>query len=967
MLYKSYLTLFSCLLYSLSILSSTALATQQADFSWLPNQESDLSGYKIYYSTESGQYDQIIDVGNPGVVDGVVQATVPDLANETTYYFVATAYDADGFESDYSQEVVWTSPVEAPVTPPPPPVEEPVPPVANAMSVYLNEDNTVTGMLDGQSQDSLALSYQLVTTGSIGSVSIIDNTVGSFTYTPVANISGMDTFTYKVSDANGESNVAAVTVTINAVNDKPVAAALSFATSEDMVLTGTFSGSDIENDQLTYSIVSDPSLGSATLINEATGTFTYTPNANINGTDIFTYKVSDANGESNVAAVTVTINAVNDKPGSAALSFAVSEDMVLTGTLSGSDIENDQLIYSIVSDPSLGSVILIDETTGIFTYTPGSDLNGPDSFSYVVYDGLEHSNVATVEIVIDPVNDIPEAFDGTLDVEENVMASGILQGSDIDSSQLSFSIVSSGLLGSAAIVDPDAGTYTYTPNEGAYGDDTFQFIMSDGSGESNVASVIVHIERAEAPFAMEIGEINVDGRWVFVSFTEDFRDPVVVAKPASSNDPTPCVVRIRNVSSTGFELRLQNYDYIAAEHRLEQIGYIAIEKGSFILENGKRVEAGMFNTDLTDYPETIAFAAQFPVMPVVAASIVTENEYDAVVSRVDSVTENGFDYQMQEQEVNSPLHTFEDVAYIAWEPFSGMMGDYSFEIGVYGFEIDDQWQQVGFLQGFDRAPVFIADTQTMNGQDTANLRYAELSPTGVEIKVSEEQSFDSEADHDFEIFGFMAISVVDLEGDVDEVEEDKCTEPDRLVITPDITIRYSEDTDRVLFFDASHSFCYEIVNCVERELDCSYTWDFDGPGTVVGGNGKDIVAYMYDNVGQYEASVSLTETVSGNVATGDIVVVAESVQPELLPLDFSATVEEYTAVLSANVSEDIVQMTVFWGDRSRSEYSSPFNESIEHTYNRSRQYRLRIQALDNEGNIFNYTVRNNSYLIVEIP
>ena len=208
---------------------------------------------------------------------------------------------------------------------------------------------------------------------------------------------------------------------------------------------------------------------------------------------------------------------------------------------------------------------------------------------------------------------------------------------------------------------------------------------------------------------------------------------------------------------------------------------------------------------------------------------------------------------------------------------------------------------------------------------------------------------------------------VEIVVDTEDIEKDECTEQDRLVIIPDMAIRHSKDTDRVLFFDTRQSFCYEIVNCVKRERDCSYKWDFGGPGDVVGGNGNDDVVYRYDNVGEYEARVSMTETVSGKEAIDYILVVAEAVQPVLPPFDFSTTVEESTVILSADVSEDIVQLFVFWGDRLRSEYSSPFNESIEHTYTRSGKYRLRVQVVDNEGNIFNYTARKNANLVVEIP
>lgn len=672
MLCKLYLTLFGCLFCSLFLFHSSAFAVQQADFSWLPNQEANLTGYKIYYSTVSGQYGQTIDVGDPGVVNGVVQATVTDLVDGTTYYFAATAYDSDGFESDYSQEVVWTSPVEDPITPPP--VEEPGPPVAKDMSVYLDEDNTVAGVFDGQSQDGLPLSYHLVSTGSNGTASISDSTSGAFSYTPNANINGIDSFSYKVSDANGESLAATVTVTINSVNDQPEAAVASYTTGEDLSVRGT---------------------------------------------------------------------------------------------LFASDIDNDQLIYTVVGNPSHGSVVWTNPSSGAFTYTPDTDVSGSDTFTYVAHDGHVNSNVATVTIVVDPVNDLPNAFDGSLDVHEDEIFSGILQGSDIDSDQLTYSIVSNGYLGKATIIDPADGTYMYTPNEGAYGEDSFEFVISDGSGESNQATVAVTIEQAAPVFAMETGAVSVDGAWTFVAFAEMFREPVVVAKTASSTDLSPCVVRIRNLSPSGFEIRLQNFDYLGEEHGLEQVSYIAMEQGSFTLENGKRVEAGVFQTDLKDYLETKAFKEAFPVIPVVSTSIVTVNGGDTVVSRIDAVTENGFDYRLQEQEANTPSHTYEDVAYIALEPFSGMVGDYVFEIGVSGDEVNDQWQQFVFSQGFDRPPVLLVDMQSYHGADTANLRIAELAATGVQIKVAEEQSFDSEIVHAFESVGLVAVSMVDLNADAD--------------------------------------------------------------------------------------------------------------------------------------------------------------------------------------------------------
>lgn len=203
--------------------------------------------------------------------------------------------------------------------------------------------------------------------------------------------------------------------------------------------------------------------------------------------------------------------------------------------------------------------------------------------------------------------------------------------------------------------------------------------------------------------------------------------------------------------------------------------------------------------------------------------------------------------------------------------------------------------------------------------------------------------------------------------DAEAVQAEECEEPDRLVIVPEINIRHSKDTDRVLFFDTSRSFCYEIVNCTQSELECRYEWDFGGPGDIVGGNGKDVVVYRYDNTGEYEAHVAMSETVSGKEASDYATVTAEAVQPLPPSVAFSSSVEETTVTLSADFSEDITQLVVFWGDRNRSEFSSPFNEPVEHTYTRSGKYHLRVQLVDVEGNAFNYTARKDSNLVVEIP
>src|SRR5262249_49301519 len=144
----------------------------------------------------------------------------------------------------------------------------------------------------------------------------------------------------------------------------------------------------------------------------ANGSFTYTPNANVNGTDTFTYKANDGNLDSNVAIVTITINPVNDAPASLNDSYTTNEDTALTITSPGllvhcSDVDGDSMSAVLVSGPHVGSPTL--NANGSFTYTPNANANGIDHFTYKANDGALDSNVATVTIVVNAVNDAPVA------------------------------------------------------------------------------------------------------------------------------------------------------------------------------------------------------------------------------------------------------------------------------------------------------------------------------------------------------------------------------------------------------------------------------------------------------------------------------------------------------------------------------------------------------------------------------
>ncbi|HVF75256.1 MAG TPA: Ig-like domain-containing protein [Acidimicrobiales bacterium] len=339
------------------------------------------------------------------------------------------------------------------------------------------------------------------------------NPNGSYTYTPNANYNGADSFTYKANDGTAEGNTATVTLTVTAVNDAPVADDDSYSTNEDTPLTGNAPGvldgdSDVDGDSLSSTVLDDVDHG--TLVLNADGSFTYTPTANYNGPDAFTYTVADGNGGTDVGAVTLTVNAVNDAPVAVNDAYNTAEDtplaVVAPGVLANdSDVEGSPLTAVLGTGPANGTLAL--NADGSFTYTPNADYAGGDSFTYKANDGTSDSNVATVNLTVNPVNDAPVADDDTYNVAEDtplvVAAPGVLLGdSDADRDTLTATVLDDVDHGTLAL-NAD-GSFTYTPTAGYNGPDAFTYTVADGNGGSDTGAVALTVDSVnDAPVAAD--------------------------------------------------------------------------------------------------------------------------------------------------------------------------------------------------------------------------------------------------------------------------------------------------------------------------------------------------------------------------------------------------------------------------------------------------------------------------------
>jgi hypothetical protein len=365
-----------------------------------------------------------------------------------------------------------------------------VAPIAGNAAISTAEDITFNGSVTATDADAGdTITYSLVGAASNGTATV--NADGTISYVPNANFNGSDSFTFKATDAAGaDSNIATVTVTITAANDAPVANAGSLTVAEDSgANAGTVSGSDIDGDALSYALAGNAGNGSVTV--NADGSYTYTPNADFNGSDSFTFVANDGTVDSAAATVSITVTPVNDAPVANAGSLTVAEDSgANAGTVTGSDIDGDALTYAKASDPVNGTVTV--NTDGTFSYTPNADFNGSDSFTFTASDGTLSSAAATVSITVTPVNDAPVATAGSLTVAEDSGANaGTVSGSDIDGDALSYALASNASNGSVT-VNAD-GSYTYTPNADFNGSDSFTFVANDGTVDSATATVSITV------------------------------------------------------------------------------------------------------------------------------------------------------------------------------------------------------------------------------------------------------------------------------------------------------------------------------------------------------------------------------------------------------------------------------------------------------------------------------------------
>ncbi|HVZ21325.1 MAG TPA: Ig-like domain-containing protein, partial [Vicinamibacterales bacterium] len=370
-------------------------------------------------------------------------------------------------------------------------------PLANGGTLQLNEDTAASVVLVATDPDGDTLGFTIVAAPAHG---VLSGVAPNLTYTPAPDFNGSDSFTFKANDGQSDSNVAAVAITVLPVNDRPVADSRPLVLAEDTAASVILSGSDVDGDALTFSVVNGPGHGA---LSGTAPNLTYTPAANYNGPDAFTYVASDGSLTSAAATVSITVTPVNDAPVAIDRSYSVSEGSTVAITLTGSDVDGDALTFQRLTSPSNGS---LTGTAPNFVYRPNANFNGVDSFTFTASDGQATSAPGTIAINVTNLNFAPVANSAAAQTNEDVPVVVTLTASDQDGDPLAFSIVAPpqhGTLGSVASTGNGTATVNYTPAENYNGLDSFTFKARDtASADSNVATISLTIHSVnDAPTA----------------------------------------------------------------------------------------------------------------------------------------------------------------------------------------------------------------------------------------------------------------------------------------------------------------------------------------------------------------------------------------------------------------------------------------------------------------------------------
>jgi gliding motility-associated-like protein len=314
------------------------------------------------------------------------------------------------------------------------------------------------------------------------------NPDGTYTFTPAPGFSGTSTFTYQVCNQFGACSTATVTVTILA---PPVANNDTAITPINTPVNSTV----VPNDNLpaggvyTFTVTTPPPASEGTVTMNPDGTYTFTPAPGFSGTSTFTYQVCNQFGACSTATVTVTILAApvaNNNTAITPVNTPVNSTVVPNDVLPAGGVYT----FTVTTPPPASEGTVTMNPDGTYTFTPAPGFSGTSTFTYQVCNQLNQCSTATVTVTILAP---PVANNDTIGTTPSTPVNGGVSGNDNlpTGGTYTFTVTTPPSNGGVTM-NPD-GTYTYTPNMGFVGTDTFTYQVCNQLGQCSTAIVTVTV------------------------------------------------------------------------------------------------------------------------------------------------------------------------------------------------------------------------------------------------------------------------------------------------------------------------------------------------------------------------------------------------------------------------------------------------------------------------------------------
>ena len=422
--------------------------------------------------------------------------------------------------------------------------------------------------------------------------------------------------------------------------------------------------SDADGDTLTIESFTQGTNGSVVI---SGSNLVYTPSANFNGSDSFTYTINDGTGLTDTATVSVTVTAVNDNPVANDDSATTEEDVAVTISLvaNDTDIDGDSLSIESVGTASNGSVV--NNGNGTVTYTPNAGFFGSDSFTYVVSDGSA-TDTATVRVTVTEVTTSEQVigYAGTAIDVTHVWKTINLPNDFVNPVVVAGGATRDG--GHQGVVRVRSVTNNsfqirfqeWDYRDGRHTTEDIGFLVMEAG-----------VHRLTDGTNLVAGSVDLTNEsFRNTAFGTTFvTPPLIISQVMTNNDPAAVTERIRNVSTEDFQIQLNEEEAADRLHGTEQVGFVAIDTG--IATSGNiSLNALKTGNTVTHRNSTINFGSiDGAVNPVVLSDMQTRDGRDAATVRHRSQTSTSVTVFVEEEgSRDSELgHTTEVVGVLAME------------------------------------------------------------------------------------------------------------------------------------------------------------------------------------------------------------------------------------------------------------------------------------------------------------